>query len=337
MDSASPGLESADERQGPRPLLSIVTATYNAAGFIERLYQSLCAQESHDFEWIVVDDRSTDDTFAVVKSFMSRAPFPMRAYRLPQNSGGALALAYGFQAAEGELLCHIDHDDALVPGAILRLEKDWPAVVAAGTYSGLFYRSIDGASHKLNGRPMRFGRPTTTSKINNLYRNPCDGVYMILRDLMQSTFTYEYVAECCLNGIVWQKITKHRPVYCGGDQVFYIYNRDNAQSQTNAPKVGSYTVYSYAEIFNNGDAFYLLRPILQTRTLLNLMRYSKAVYNSCMTGVRRLNSPLLRAYCVLLLPLHAALWNTVWKPVILAPRKPYPIDRLDQTERARPG
>ncbi|MDE6286638.1 MAG: glycosyltransferase family 2 protein, partial [Muribaculaceae bacterium] len=49
--------------------LTIFTPTYNRAHTLERTYRSLCAQTAHDFEWLVVDDGSTDGTRRLVEGF----------------------------------------------------------------------------------------------------------------------------------------------------------------------------------------------------------------------------------------------------------------------------
>lgn len=63
------------------PLFTVFTATFNRASCINRVYDSLQAQTLKDFEWIVVDDGSTDDTESVVKGFEKAADFPVRYFR----------------------------------------------------------------------------------------------------------------------------------------------------------------------------------------------------------------------------------------------------------------
>ena len=62
-------------------LITVFTPTYNRGGFLPRLYESLCKQKNKDFEWVIVDDGSTDDTEAKVKLFIDQAKeanFPIR-------------------------------------------------------------------------------------------------------------------------------------------------------------------------------------------------------------------------------------------------------------------
>ena len=59
-------------------LLTILTPTYNRAGMLPQLYNSLKKQACKDFEWVIVDDGSTDNTQEVVKAWLLGSDFPIR-------------------------------------------------------------------------------------------------------------------------------------------------------------------------------------------------------------------------------------------------------------------
>ena len=69
-----------------KPMLTIFTPTYNRAHTLERLYQSLCAQSVKDFEWLLVDDGSTDSTRDLVLSWMGQKNFSIRCQMLDLES-----------------------------------------------------------------------------------------------------------------------------------------------------------------------------------------------------------------------------------------------------------
>ena len=72
--------------------LTIITPTYNRADFLDRCFASLCAQSCYDFEWIVVNDGSTDHTDSVMQKITSSAaPFPIQ-YIQKKNGGKHTAL-----------------------------------------------------------------------------------------------------------------------------------------------------------------------------------------------------------------------------------------------------
>lgn len=64
---------------GIRPVtFTVLTPTFNRGHTLERVYRSLCRQSCDDFEWLVVDDGSTDDTRALVERLQTLAPFAVR-------------------------------------------------------------------------------------------------------------------------------------------------------------------------------------------------------------------------------------------------------------------
>lgn len=105
------------------PFITIFTPTYNRRNLIERLYQSLLVQTVTNFEWLVIDDGSTDDTekfFAKLSS--TEHPFPIRYIK--QNNGGKhRAINKGVQNANGELFFIVDSDDYLTENAIEKINQ----------------------------------------------------------------------------------------------------------------------------------------------------------------------------------------------------------------------
>lgn len=99
------------------PLVSVVMPAYNAAPWIAETLESVLTQTFQDFEVIVVDDGSTDDTAAVVARFAR-----VRCIRKP-NGGPASARNVGIRAAQGEYVAFLDSDDLWLPDK-LRLQID---------------------------------------------------------------------------------------------------------------------------------------------------------------------------------------------------------------------
>jgi len=94
--------------------LTIFTATYNRAHLIGRIYESLLRQSVFDFEWLVIDDGSTDNTRELFDDILKKDnPFPIRYYR-QENKGLIRTLNRGIELAEGEYLSKIDSDDYVV-------------------------------------------------------------------------------------------------------------------------------------------------------------------------------------------------------------------------------
>jgi len=90
------------------PLVSVIIPTYNRAHLLSRAIGSVLKQSYQDFELILVDDGSTDDTEKVVKGFHDER---VRYISYEENRGGAAARNVGIQVAEGEYLAFLDSDD----------------------------------------------------------------------------------------------------------------------------------------------------------------------------------------------------------------------------------
>lgn len=101
--------------------ITVFTPTYNRAYILGTLYQSLFRQKFQDFEWLIVDDGSTDDTQALVAGWAeANPPFPIRYYR-QENRGKCQAINTGLGLARGELFFNVDSDDYLTTDALEKI------------------------------------------------------------------------------------------------------------------------------------------------------------------------------------------------------------------------
>lgn len=99
-------------------MLTIFTPTYNRENTLPRLFESLKAQTCKDFEWLVIDDGSSDGTFLLFEGWMAEANgFPIKYARV-ENGGKLRALNRGIQMAYGEYFLILDSDDMLRPEAV---------------------------------------------------------------------------------------------------------------------------------------------------------------------------------------------------------------------------
>lgn len=95
-------------------LITLFTPTYNRARLLPRLFESLCKQSYRDFEWVIVDDGSKDNTKDTVRKIIEKhkSSFPIRYY-YKQNGGKHTAINVGISSAKGELFLILDSDDTL--------------------------------------------------------------------------------------------------------------------------------------------------------------------------------------------------------------------------------
>ncbi len=120
------------------PFITILTPTYNRASLLPRLFDSLLRQTNKDFEWIVVDDGSTDDTREVVVNLKEKCggAFPM-GYVYKANGGKHMAINIGAERARGELLFIADSDDLLIDDALETVAKSWHDISDDKSFAGI--------------------------------------------------------------------------------------------------------------------------------------------------------------------------------------------------------
>lgn len=108
-------------------MITVFTPTYNRGNLLNRLYQSLCRQNYKEFEWIIVDDGSLDDTSSIVNIIQDKHPcgdFSILYYK-KENGGKHTAVNTGVQKAHGDLFFIADSDDILPPNALQTVAEVW--------------------------------------------------------------------------------------------------------------------------------------------------------------------------------------------------------------------
>ena len=105
-------------------MITVLTPTYNRKYIIKKAYDSLVAQTNKDFEWLVIDDGSTDNTKELIDEFISENKVKIRYFH-KKNGGKHTALNFGTNKAKGELILILDSDDYLSEDAIELVNKYW--------------------------------------------------------------------------------------------------------------------------------------------------------------------------------------------------------------------
>lgn len=99
------------------PYICVFTPTYNRSGYLRRIFDCLTKQSFDDFEWLIIDDGSTDDTKEVVESFSNIASFPIRYY-FQENGGKQRAINLAVDLCDCPIFFGLDSDDWLVENAL---------------------------------------------------------------------------------------------------------------------------------------------------------------------------------------------------------------------------
>ena len=103
-------------------MITVLTPTYNRASLLINLYQSLTKQDFGDFEWVIVDDGSTDTTTDIVDKFIKEQKIVI-TYIQQLNGGKHKALNRGVKEAKGELILIVDSDDSLPQNSLSIIQR----------------------------------------------------------------------------------------------------------------------------------------------------------------------------------------------------------------------
>jgi len=99
------------------PKVAVIIPTCNRSAYLKRAIESVCAQTYTDYEVIVVDDASTDDTAEVVAQFRDK---PIKYIRHAENKGGSAARNTGITHSQSEYIAFLDDDDEWLPEKLAR-------------------------------------------------------------------------------------------------------------------------------------------------------------------------------------------------------------------------
>lgn len=205
--------------QPAAPFLTIITPVYNRASLLGACYESLCRQTELDFEWIVVDDGSTDGSAELAEAFSSDR-FPITVIR-KENGGKHTAINAAIPRIRGDYVLFLDSDDTLTEDAAMQVRSAWAQHSADPTVGVLiFLRGTPG------GDPFctvaDYGVPVDLLRYRRDRRISTDCCEVLRAELLRQypfpEFAGErFLAECAL----WNRIARsHKCVYI--DRIIYL-------------------------------------------------------------------------------------------------------------------
>lgn len=148
--------------------ITVFTPTYNRAYTIKNLYCSLQRQTFLDFEWLVIDDGSSDETKALFDSWRKESnPFPIRYY-YEENKGKMKEINRAMDWAEGDLFFTVDSDDILTPDALEKIDCWERQMPHDGSFCGLAGNAEYSDKHSKN--PI-FSHPYIDATLFQRYRD----------------------------------------------------------------------------------------------------------------------------------------------------------------------
>jgi len=296
-----------------KPAFTVLTATYNRVHTLHRPYESLRAQTFRDFEWLVIDDGSTDGTRAVVERWKQEADFPIRYLSQP-NSGVHVSWNRGLREANGEFFLRLDSDDACVPHALERLKHHWddiPDEQKPG-FSAVSVLCVDQL-----GRPVgsRFPHdPTDSDSLEIFYRHKVTGEkWGFHRTDVARNYEFPELADCFVTeSVVWNQIARSYKTRFVNEplKIYYTEPAEDSLTKRAADVEDRAPMFAFSNrlTLNDDLDWFRAAPMRFLKTAANYTRYSLHAGAGMGAQFQELDNAGARALYVLTLPLGLVLY-----------------------------
>jgi glycosyltransferase involved in cell wall biosynthesis len=280
-------------------VFTVFTPTYNRASTLPRVYDSLKAQTFRDFEWLIVDDGSTDHTSELVEKWQAEADFPIR-YIYQRNQGKPAAYNCAVAKARGELFLFIDSDDACLPQALERLKYHWDSIPAGRREK---FSAVTVCCQDQHGRFLgqKFPRDILDSDSVEMYMKYRTGGEKwgfqrsdVLREFPFPKLPGErFVPE----SVVWLALSRKYKTRFVNEVLYTYYRNDGAEyhlSHLNANVLWG-RAFFHQQVLNEFIDWISKSPLTLYRSAINFSRYSFGLGKGPLAQFKELKNVRARA------------------------------------------
>ena len=273
---------------------TIFTPTFNRKKFLPLIYQSLLDQQRTDFEWLIVDDGSTDGTDEVVQELISRGEMVIR-YFVKENGGKHTAINVGVAKANYELFIIIDSDDVFAKGALEAIAKQWMQVKDNNLICGIVGLSSFTDGKIVGTRFLEENWDISFSDIYHKYNLTGDkSVAFKTSVLKQFPFPEQQDIRFVFEAVVWHEMAKKYKVRCINTVTQIVEYQTQGLSDSSYKKWYLQAMaYSYYHLIRNNTHSILKYPKVFIWNYIYLMMYSLLAEENYVSKLRLLSQKVL--------------------------------------------
>lgn len=215
--------------------ITILTPAYNKGKTIERTYQSLLNQTVFDFEWVLINDGSTDDTLDIIKTFQTDK-FPIR-FTDKQNEGLNRTFNLGVKQAHGDLILRLDPDDYLTEDAVEKVLQYKKILDTNPHLCSIVFLTKFSTGEIVGYHPYTELHQTNFTDYRIIDKAKGDRLEVVKREVFLEFPMPEIQGEkFCLESYMWQQIAeKYDAIYV--PEAIYIREYNEASITSNLAKV----------------------------------------------------------------------------------------------------
>lgn len=294
-----------------RFVFTVFTPTFNRSATLPRVYDSLGSQTFRDFEWLIVDDGSTDGTKELVEQWKSESGFTIR-YVFQENQGKPAAFNRGVQEAQGELFLTLDSDDGCVPQALERLKYHWESIPSKDKEK---FSAVTVLCKDQSGRLVgdEFPRDVLDSdSIELFFKYKVKGEKWGFHKtdvLKQFPFPTVRDTKFISEGVVWFAIARKFRTRFVNEALRIYHVNDNAADHLSclSPAVLLGRAFFHKYVLNELTDLFLQSPVIMLRCATNFSRYSFGVGKNLYSQFTELRPLVARLLLAISLPLAFAI------------------------------
>jgi len=206
-----------------KKMITVFTPTYNRASLLYRIYNCLCHQTFQEFEWVIIDDGSTDDTEQAVRILIDRkcANYPIRYYKKP-NGGKHTAINRAVEIAQGELFLILDSDDTLPYNSLHIINDHYQPIKMISDLGG-----VCGLMAHHNGERIGSGFSEDDMEVDEISLRYQHHVTGDLAEVFKTSVLREHPfpeipdERFCPEQLVWFRIAQKYKLRCFNQIIYY--------------------------------------------------------------------------------------------------------------------
>lgn len=280
------------------PYFTIFTPTYNRAHTLAKVYKSLSKQSYTDFEWLIIDDGSSDNTADIVQKWRNSAYFPIDFYR-QKHSGKHVAINRAVKHAKGYFFIIADSDDEFVGETLEFFFKSWNRLtkdqqkslagircLAKNGYTG----EIIGEKSKVKHNQIDYEFPL------NLKRGFYHETWGTIKTEIMKKYPFPEIKSIYFipEGFVWNRICRRFPRLLTNKVLRIIYHQNdgfskNLNSNIKRHALGFY-IYYLKNISDNSDIMMKYAPMRLLKECIQLGRVGRHAKIPISFTINRLKS-----------------------------------------------
>jgi len=262
---------------------TIITLVYNKATHIDKVFKSIKDQTFKNFEWIVVNDGSTDNSSELIKEFIKENPDIRIKFLEQKNSGKHIGWNKAMEIADGKLIIPVDADDSFLPDSLEFFYEKWNNLTDTlkTKTSGINVLCYDNDSSDIVGDPFPTdGMTTNNVELSFRYKVKGDKWGCIRTDLLKSRPFPIIEGSFYPENYLWFDLARHYNVVCYNKPLLRYYTTagsiSNSISGNRLPRrtVKIFLKHNLWLLSNFG--FYVLRysPLDVAKIIYNTLKYS---------------------------------------------------------------